>query len=152
MRAVDCLNRPIRREHDMAGVALDDPARTLDMHSQPDGARTVRRGDPDRATTCIRTVGGHWLRVEATAHPLGGADVAVIMQAATPHQLVRAFADGHRLTPREVDVLDQLLRGQSGKRAARQLELSVLTVNGHLQSIYRKCSVRGRDELLAQLA
>jgi DNA-binding CsgD family transcriptional regulator len=117
-----------------------------------DAAHAVRRGDPDRAATCIRTTRGHWLRVEATAHLLGEADVAVIMQPATPHQLVGALAAGHRLTPREVDVLDQLLRGQSGKRAARQLELSLLTVNGHLQSIYRKCSVRGRDELLAQLA
>ena len=116
-----------------------------------DAAHAVRRGDPDRRTTCVRTVRGHWLRIEATAHHLDGSDVAVTMQPATTRQLVRAFAAYHRLTPREYDVLDLLLRGRSGKQLARQLDLSPLTVNGHLQSIYRKAGVRGRDELVGLL-
>lgn len=117
-----------------------------------DAAHAVRRGDPARGTTCIRTVRGHWLHVEATAHTLDGSDVAVIMQPAAPHQLVGTFAAHHQLTPREVDVLEQLMLGRAGKHVARHLDLSLLTVNGHLQSIYRKCGVRGRDELLARLA
>jgi DNA-binding CsgD family transcriptional regulator len=117
-----------------------------------DAAHAVRRGDPARGSTCVRTVRGHWLRVEATAHSLDGSDVAVILQPATSRQLVSAFAAYHRLTPRELDVLDQLMRGQSGKQVARQLGLSLQTVNGHLRSVYRKCGVRGRDELLGRLA
>jgi len=43
------------------------------------------------------------------------------------------------------------MRGRSGKEIAKRLNLSLLTVNGHLKSIYRKCGVRGRDELLGRL-
>ncbi len=116
-----------------------------------DAAHAVRRGDRAGGTTCVRTVSGHWLRVEATAHRVDGSDVSVLLQPATSRQLVGAFAACHRLTPREIDVLEQLMRGRSGKQVARQLKLSLLTVNGHLQSIYRKCGVRGRDELVGRL-
>ena len=117
-----------------------------------DAAHAVRCGEPARGSTCVRTVRGHWLRVEATAHPLDGSDVTVIMQPATSRQLVGAFGTYHRLTPRELDVLDKVIGGHSGKQIARQLGVSLLTVNGHLRSVYRKCGVRGRDELLGRLA
>ncbi|HEU0288562.1 MAG TPA: helix-turn-helix transcriptional regulator [Nocardioidaceae bacterium] len=68
-----------------------------------------------------------------------------------PGHLVGAFAACHRLTPREIDVMKQLMGGRSGKEIAKRLNLSLLTVNGHLKSIYRKCGVRGRDELLGRL-
>ena len=39
-----------------------------------DAAHAVRSGDPSRASTCVRTVAGHWLRVEGTALSVGEAD------------------------------------------------------------------------------
>ena len=39
--------------------------------------------------------------------------------------------------------------GLAAKQIARRLGVSVLTVNDHLRSIYRKADVRGRDELLS---
>lgn len=116
-----------------------------------DAAHAVRSGDPAAGTTCVRTVSGHWLRVEATTYPVDGTDVSVLLQPATSRQLLGAFAACQRLTPREIDVLEQLMRGRSGKEIAKRLNLSLLTVNGHLKSIYRKCGVRGRDELLGRL-
>jgi DNA-binding CsgD family transcriptional regulator len=48
-------------------------------------------------------------------------------------------------------VLQLLASGLSAKQLARTLALSVLTLNEHLRSIYRKADVRGRDELLTLL-
>jgi DNA-binding CsgD family transcriptional regulator len=56
------------------------------------------------------------------------------------------------LTARERQVLYLLIDGHPAKKIARRLDISVLTVNGHLRSVYRKCRVRGRDELFALLA
>lgn len=116
-----------------------------------DAAYAVRRGDVARAATCLRTVRGHWLRVEAVPLNLGEADVAVTLQAASATQVARTMAEACGLTARERQVLHLLIQGQPAKRIARALGVSVLTVNGHLRSIYRKCHVRGRDELFARL-
>jgi len=116
-----------------------------------DAAYAVRRGDRSRAATCLRTVRGHWLRVEAVPMPLGEADVVVTFQAASITHAAETVSQVAGLTERERDVLRLLLRGMPAKQMARRLDLSVLTVNGHLRSIYGKCHVRGRDELFARL-
>jgi DNA-binding CsgD family transcriptional regulator len=115
-----------------------------------DAAYAVRRGD--RADACLRTRRGHWLQVEAVPVTLGEADVAVTFQAASVRRVAEAVSDSCGLTRREREILGLLVRGRQGKRIARELGLSLLTVNGHLGSIYRKCRVRGRDELFALLS
>lgn len=116
-----------------------------------DAAHRVRQGDADGASTCVRTVSGHWLHVEGTALQVGEADVAVVLQPATIHQLLAVLVAHHRLTPRESTVLELLSFGLAGKHVARETGLSLQTVNGHLQSIYRKCGVTGREELFGRL-
>ena len=49
-------------------------------------------------------------------------------------------------------MLQLLALGLPAKHICRQLQLSVLTVNGHLGAIYRKAGVSGREELLARLS
>jgi DNA-binding CsgD family transcriptional regulator len=117
-----------------------------------DAAYAVRRGDRTGAATCLRTVRGHWLRVEAVPMAVGEADVAVTFQAASIGHVAETVSEACGLTARERDVLGLLLRGEPAKQIARRLDLSVLTVNGHLRSVYRKCHVRGRDELFARLS
>jgi DNA-binding CsgD family transcriptional regulator len=94
---------------------------------------------------------GHWLRVEAMPVTLGKADVIVTFEAASLDQVATTVSRRCGLTERECSVLHLLLRGKPAKQIARCLGLSVLTVNGHLQAVYRKCGVRGRDELFARL-
>lgn len=53
-----------------------------------------------------------------------------------------AFAE---LTPREIEVLRLLATGITNAQIAEQLVLSVLTVNGHLRSIYSKLGVTSRS-------
>jgi DNA-binding CsgD family transcriptional regulator len=116
-----------------------------------DVAYAVRRGERARAAACLRTARGHWLRVEAVPMAVGEADVAVTFQPASIGHVAETVSDACGLTARERDVVHLLLRGEPSKQIARRLDLSVLTVNGHLQSVYRKCRVRGRDELFARL-
>lgn len=53
------------------------------------------------------------------------------------------------LTSREREVLDQLLAGQSNKLIARQLTISVKTVEVHRRKVMEKMAVRSVAELVA---
>jgi DNA-binding CsgD family transcriptional regulator len=116
-----------------------------------DAAHAIRHRDTVRASTCVRTVSGHWLRVEGTAVSVGEADVAVVLQPAAVHQLLETVATCHRLTVRESQILNLLTHGLASKQVARQLGISIYTVNEHLGSLYRKCDVTGREELIGRL-
>jgi DNA-binding CsgD family transcriptional regulator len=113
-------------------------------------AANAARGLGDASTT-LRTVSGRWLRVEGVAVTTGDADVAVLMHAAHVTHIVAALRAFHGLTPRETQILDQVVDGRPSKQIAHRLDISLLTVNAHLTSIYRKCGITGREELFAQL-
>ena len=52
------------------------------------------------------------------------------------------------LSPREREVLGQLMTGYRVPAIAEQLHISQHTVRNHLKSIYRKAGVQGQDELV----
>lgn len=56
-----------------------------------------------------------------------------------------------RLTQRERQIFDLLLKGLSNRAIASRLGISIKTVETHLSHIYRKLGVAGRIELCAQL-
>lgn len=58
----------------------------------------------------------------------------------------------YRLTPREREVLQHLLRGASNKEIARALDLQVVTVKLHIRSLCRKMGAENRTQaaLIAQ--
>jgi DNA-binding NarL/FixJ family response regulator len=57
----------------------------------------------------------------------------------------------HGLTPREGDVLGQLVRGLTSKQIARKLGLAPATVDKHVEQIRVKLGARSRIQLLARL-
>jgi len=116
-----------------------------------DAAHAVRGPGPARATTCVRTVRGHWLRVEGCSVSIGAADVAVLLHQASARDLVTLYAVHHGLSRRESEILGLLVDGLASKQIARKLSISLLTVNGHLSSLYRKCQVTGREEIVGRL-
>ena len=61
--------------------------------------------------------------------------------AARPNALA-AF----KLTPRQTDVLNLLLRGQSNKLIARELDLSVETIKDHVAAVLRALGVSSRTQ------
>ncbi|HEY2188214.1 MAG TPA: response regulator transcription factor [Caldimonas sp.] len=52
----------------------------------------------------------------------------------------------YKLTPRQTDVLGLLLRGQSNKLIARELDLSVETVKDHVAAVLRALGVNSRTQ------
>lgn len=52
----------------------------------------------------------------------------------------------YKLTPRQTDVLGLLLRGQSNKLIARELNLSVETVKDHVAAVLRALGVNSRTQ------
>jgi DNA-binding NarL/FixJ family response regulator len=57
----------------------------------------------------------------------------------------------HGLTPREGDVLSQLVLGMTSKQIARKLGLAPATVDKHVEQIRVKLGARSRIQLLARL-
>lgn len=57
-------------------------------------------------------------------------------------------ASEERLTPREVEVLEQLAQGLTNKQIARTLGISEHTVKYHISAIYAKLGVMNRAEVV----
>jgi DNA-binding NarL/FixJ family response regulator len=55
------------------------------------------------------------------------------------------------LTPREQEVLDNLLKGFSYKQVAAVMAISTATVNDYIKRIYKKLEVNSKTELMAKI-
>ena len=67
----------------------------------------------------------------------------VIEQAPTPAELGPLFV---KLSPREIEILDLVARGNSNKIIGRKLSISDQTVKNHVSAILRKLEVNDRTE------
>lgn len=109
-------------------------------------SRAAREG---REPLCrSRLPSGEWLVVSGDRL---GSLVSVVLQAGDTGTVAPAFANWCGLSRAESRVLDQVVCGLAAKQIARRLDVSVLTVNDHLRSVYRKAHVNGREELLSLL-
>lgn len=70
------------------------------------------------------------------------------LSAAVSGRLFRGHTPKPVLTPRESEIVSLLGRGASSKQIARELDLSVRTVEAHRQSIKRKLELDGQAELI----
>ncbi|MET3498245.1 DNA-binding NarL/FixJ family response regulator [Variovorax boronicumulans] len=70
------------------------------------------------------------------------------LSPAVSKKLFRNQAPRPLLTPRESQILTALGRGESSKQIARDLGLSVRTVEAHRQSIKRRLGIEGQAELI----
>lgn len=118
-------------------------------------ARAIRPGaDPLElaARSRVRTRSGAWLLLYGTRLS-GGPEgrTAVIIQPATPQEVVPVVALAYGLSPRECHVTVQCIQGRSTKEIARALAMSPYTVQDHLKSIFDKTGVRSRGELVGQV-
>jgi DNA-binding NarL/FixJ family response regulator len=78
--------------------------------------------------------------------PFSNKVIKILAKALLPAMQCRRRA---KLTNRENDVLNCLVRGLSNKAIARHLGVSVYTVADHNKSIYNKYNVRSRTELVS---
>ena len=63
-------------------------------------------------------------------------------------EVIRRLSRMHGFTARETEVFSLLISGRSGAYIADELGISVNTVKGYVQGVYRKCDVHNRQELI----
>ncbi|MEK7954444.1 response regulator transcription factor [Luteolibacter soli] len=80
--------------------------------------------------------------------PMSGAIARKVVQhfQATPP----SKNEDHNLTPREKQILDQLVKGGLYKEIAWELGIGIETVRTHLHNIYKKLHVRTRTEAVVK--
>lgn len=66
----------------------------------------------------------------------------------TAEQILDRFAERHRLSPREREVVELLSQGRDVPYIEQELVLSKSTVKTHIRHIYEKCQVSSRQDLL----
>ena len=89
---------------------------------------------------------GRRARAEASAasSPVPEASDVRTMQV----DLLRSFAETHRLTARETDVLVLLCQGRTRTYIADELGLSPNTVKGYIHNVYQKSGAVDKQDLL----
>lgn len=69
-------------------------------------------------------------------------------QAESPLRTCPKLVEGARISPREMDVLELVMKARTASRIADELFVSENTVKAHMKSIYAKLDVHSRQELL----
>jgi DNA-binding NarL/FixJ family response regulator len=118
-------------------------------------------GDRETVVGAIRAGADGYLLKDSTAASLregvavtlaGGAPISAAAAVFLLERLrpvapaSRTEREDSELTPREIELLRAFARGASYKDAARQLDISPLTVGSYVKSIYRKLEVHSRGE------
>lgn len=75
-------------------------------------------------------------------------DISQQIMTVMPDKLPEQKIKEYRLTNREVDVMLLFSRGHSLHKTASALYISTSTAQSHIKSIYRKCGIHSRDELI----
>ena len=109
--------------------------------------------DPAFARKALRTGASGYVLKEAPRADLVAAVRAVVRDETYLHpqlaaRLVREEEPERELTPRELEILRLIALGHTNAEVARDLFLSVRTIETHRANIQRKLGVSGRAELV----
>jgi DNA-binding CsgD family transcriptional regulator len=100
----------------------------------------------------LRLINGHWATVHGVLTEPGiPGIVSVIIASAGREHLAPLTEAICGLTPRERQVAELTLSGQTTRRIAHRLEISPYTAQEHLRHIFSKVGVASRGELVAAL-
>ena len=92
-------------------------------------------------------------RILESGEPGSGAVLALMQPVGSDFAVrVNAFASSYRLSPREQEVVQLLVQGQTTVAMADQLGISPHTVRDHLKHLYRKTETGSRSELLGLIS
>jgi DNA-binding NarL/FixJ family response regulator len=141
----------IKREIPAAGIIIlavdEDEEALFDAIKAGAAAFILKDVGPDDLVTIIRRVsaGEYLINDKVFARPAVASrvlkefrELAVYGQEAAP-----IFAP---LSPREVEILDNIAQGMTNKQVAYALSISEQTVKNHMSSILRKLSVNDRTQ------
>ncbi len=107
-------------------------------------------------TVQLMKVGAAWVFSKPYERRLWESDFAAVIQSAHDlNQQVEEHCRMQRLmaeiSPREMSVLELVLNGVPNKQIAKQLQVSVRTVESRRAKIYKKCEVRTVTELVRRV-
>jgi len=88
------------------------------------------------------------LRLDASG---GSTHYAVFLERFASRNSIDRAVTRFGLSPREGDVLDGLMRGESTNEMSRRLGISGTTVQEHIRKIGRKTSITKRSEIVAMV-
>jgi DNA-binding NarL/FixJ family response regulator len=116
--------------------------------------------DDHRASARTHLAGGFWLTLRAArlaaggpepgAPPQGVPTLVVTIEEASAAERLDLFGRAFGLTPREYELLSLLATGSDTRVMARQMSLSVHTIQDHLKSIFTKTGARDRVTVLSR--
>ena len=145
------ITQRIKRELPAVGIVClamaEDEDQLFDAIKAGAAAFILKDVGPDDLVTIIRRVsaGEYLINDRVFARPSVASrvlkefrDLAVYGQSDTP-----IFAP---LSPREVEILDNIAQGMTNKQVAYALSISEQTVKNHMSSILRKLSVNDRTQ------
>lgn len=135
-----------------AGLA-EEPARGTGLPAAAYGvAAAALRSPTGGSRACVPTRAGGWAAIEGWRLEAGEQpQIALSMGPASPPDRIAALMEAYALTPRESQVLTQVVSGAPTSEIATRLALSPFTVQDHLKAVFTKTGVRSRRELVAQV-
>jgi len=130
---------------------IDDgqlPSLILLMAAQARAAQASGGAEPG---VRVRGRSGRWATVRASALTGDQGGVVIVIQRAGASELAPWLLEAYGLTPRQIEVVGCIARGEGNRQIAERLELSVHTVKDHVKAIFGKTGVANRGELLCQI-
>lgn len=123
--------------------SLGDDATVLEAIRAGAVGYLLKNGSDEEMELALASMG----RGGAPIDPVIARRILSLMARPGPMEAARPAADQEAasLTARELDVLQCVARGQSNREIARELGLSINTVECHAKNIYRKLSARSRS-------
>ncbi len=74
--------------------------------------------------------------------------IALLINEASPKEMLNFLITAYNLTPREKEVVFEIIKGIPTKEIAYNLHISTYTVQDHLKVIFQKINVSNRNELV----
>jgi DNA-binding CsgD family transcriptional regulator len=113
-------------------------------------SRLMSEQAPQRLT--MRSPAGRWVSLHAGfLDHADGPRIVVVVEPPSPTMVLPVFALAVGLTPRETQVAAALLRGDSNRLAAGRLQVTELTLETQIRSVFAKTGVHSRGELVGRL-
>ncbi|HEX6980657.1 MAG TPA: response regulator transcription factor [Alphaproteobacteria bacterium] len=132
----------------VVAVTADKPTRNVVAAAMAAGAAGVLPTDMPAAMAIavieLLIDGGRYVPPLASRDPAGTAATPTSGRGGLPP--LDAASALHRLSPRQIDVLRLLSRGESNKTIARALRMGENTVKTHVKEIIKRLNVRNRTE------
>jgi DNA-binding NarL/FixJ family response regulator len=138
-------------EPTFAELSLIAPAPDRLPASIERGVRALTQSMSVKAPISLATLLGSSvvLRVMPLASSDGRPHYGVFLEHFKTRSGIRPAAKHYNLTPREVDVLEQIVKGASTVQIAERLHIAESTVQDHVKNISVKMRVRKRSEIVA---